>query len=314
MKIVIFICVILLIILIVGSTYAYREIIVRKPPKIKLAPSPNAPATSHYYYNNREKQLTWLENWGYDQVFITNHRGAKLAGYFFKAKEPTNKTVLAIHGYRCDGGFQEYMYFAPMYLEKLGMNLLIVDDYAHHNSEGKTIGFGWKDRLDCLSWCQWLIQQQGDQVEILLQGVSMGAATVLMAAGEESLPSQVKAVVADCGFSSVEKEIKYVMKRDFNLPPFPIYYGASFLSKLFAGYFFHEGNTKKAVSAIKIPVLFFHGDADIYVLPEMAHELYEACQSPKKLIIAPGIGHASVFLSDQPNYYREVKQLIEQAF
>lgn len=200
-----------------------------------------------------------------------------------------------------------------MYLEKLEMNLLLVDDYAHHNSEGKYIGFGWKDRLDCIQWSNWLIEQDKD-VEILLQGVSMGAATVLNSGGDNNLPKSVKGIVADCSFSSTKTEIQHVMIDSKILPIFPFYYVTSLFSKLFAGYFFGDGDVVASTSRITVPVLFIHGEIDKFVPTSMVYELHDACQSKKFLLTVPNAAHAESFLTDQLTYLNAVKQLIDVSF
>lgn len=277
--------------------------------QLSISPETLSPQ-KEYFYAHRSEQLEWLEKWGYKTVYIKNSQKKRLAGYYFEANEPTDKTVLAIHGYRCDGGFEEYMYHIPMFLEKLQMNVLVVDNRAHHHSEGNYIGFGWMDRLDCLQWLDWLIEQYGPQQEIYLQGISMGAAAVLMTAGEQSLPEQVKGVIADCGFSSVSEELRYVMKQVMKLPTFPLLHIASLFNKLFAGFFFSEGDTRAAVQHIRIPVLFIHGDTDTFVPTSMVHQLYQACSAPKELYLVKGAAHADAYLSDTERYYQFVRSLV----
>ena len=47
-----------------------------------------------------------------------------------------------------------------------------------------------------------VLARVGEDAEIVLHGLSMGAATVLMVSGER-LPEQVKAIIEDCGYTSV---------------------------------------------------------------------------------------------------------------
>ena len=76
----------------------------------------------------------------------------------------------------------------------LGYNILAVDARAHGDSEGTKIGMGWPERMDIIKWIN-LILSWEPNARIVLHGVSMGAATVLMASGED-LPGNVKAVIA----------------------------------------------------------------------------------------------------------------------
>lgn len=289
----------------------YRFAVVRRGPDPLPDPDKAPNELRRYYALNLPRQMAWLENWGWQDVEITGKKGARLHGYFFKAKQPTNRTVLAIHGYRCEGGMREFLYFAPMYLEQFGMNLLLVDDYAHAQSEGKHIGFGWNDRLDCLRWIDWIIQNQGADSEILLQGVSLGAATVLMAAGEEGLPRNVRGVVADCAYSSVREELLHVSRLQFKVPSFPLYHIASLFCRLRAGYFFGQGDTLEQVRRIKVPVLFIHGEKDKFVPTEMVYRLYDACNAPKLLWTVPEAAHAECFLADSAGYEAQVEHLLE---
>ena len=81
-----------------------------------------------------------------------------------------------------------------------------------------------------------VLTENGQQEQITLYGVSMGAATVMMTSGEK-LPDNVKAIVEDCGYSTVNQELQYQLKELFNLPSFPLVNVTSGITKLRAGYF-----------------------------------------------------------------------------
>lgn len=291
----------------------YRYIIVRRRAGPEPGPQTAEKAPNELrrrYALGYAEQMHWLRAWGFEEVYIQSRDGKRLAGYFFRAKTPTARTALAIHGYRSDGGFREYLYFAPMYLESLGMNLLLVDDYAHAQSEGKRIGFGWNDRWDCLAWCRWVVDRVGAESEILLQGVSMGAATVLMAAGEESLPAQVRWVVADCPYTSVEDEVKYLMSSRYHVPAFPLYHLASLWCRLLAGYSFGQASTLAQTQKITRPTLFIHGSEDLFVPTEMGVVLHDACRAPKELLVVEGAAHTESFMAAPQAYEAAVRRLL----
>lgn len=261
-----------------------------------------------YYAQHFTGQMQWLRDWGYEEVGIVNHRGRKLVGYYFSAKNPTNKVCLAIHGYNSTG-LREYMYYAPMYLEKLGMNLLLVDDEGHGQSEGKYIGFGYFDRLDCMQWANRLVEQLGQDCEILLQGLSMGAATVLMAAGEDDICKNVRWVLADCGYTCLKDEMMHLAKmpRMLTILPYKI---ASLWCRMLAGYFFGRANTLKYVPKIKVPTLFVHGQEDDFVPARMVQPLYDACNAPKTLRLVAGAAHVESFLADRQGYEDAIIELM----
>ena len=241
-----------------------------------------------------------------EDVEITARDGLKLHGYFLPAAQPTGKTVLAVHGYRCDG-LREWGFYADFY-HRCGYNLLMVDDRGHGQSEGKYIGFGCPDRLDVLCWADWLKKRFGDDCRTLLHGISMGGATVLLAGGEAQLEPSVCGIIDDCGYTSAWEEQRYQLKNSFHLPAFPLLYVADLCCRLCAGYSFRQADALAAVKNIRVPVLFIHGDADDFVPTEMGYRLYEACQAKKKLLIVRGAIHADSYLTDKLAYEAAVRE------
>lgn len=107
-----------------------------------------------------------------------------MSAYFIPADDST-KAVIISHGYKGNG--ETMANYAKMFHE-LGFNVLLPDDRGHGQSAGRYISFGWLDRLDYLTWLNWLIKRLGAQTKLLLFGVSMGGATVEMLSGEDLPP------------------------------------------------------------------------------------------------------------------------------
>ena len=126
-----------------------------------------------------------------------------------------------------------------------------------------------------------VLTENGQQEQITLYGVSMGAATVMMTSGEK-LPDNVKAIVEDCGYSTVNQELQYQLKELFNLPSFPLVNVTSGITKLRAGYFFGEASAVKQLQKNHLPMLFIHGENDTFVPFSMLDEVYNATQGPKE--------------------------------
>lgn len=215
--------------------------------------------------------------------------------------------VICFHGYTSEG-LNDYSTLAIFYLNK-GYNLLIVDERAHGQSEGKYIGFGCLDRYDAKLWINEMVDKLGEDCKILLHGDSMGGATVLMTTGLE-LPPQVKAAVSDCAFTSAWEVFSFVLKSMYHLPPFPIMQIANQMVKKKAGYELDECNAKNEVAKAKIPILFMHGDADSFVPCSMVHELYDACKTEKKLVIIEGAGHVESCYRDAELYEGAIESFI----
>ena len=143
-------------------------------------------------------------------------RRSEVACYYLPAEVSTDKTVIIAHGY--SGHSEQMSGFAQMYHKDLGYNVLLPDARGHGRSEGDYIGFGWPERKDYLKWIDQVIEHTGESTQVVLHGVSMGGATVMMTSGEE-LPPQVKAIVEDCGYTSVTDELKYQLKRMYKRRP-----------------------------------------------------------------------------------------------
>lgn len=242
---------------------------------------------------------TWGNEQNFEQWQMEAFDGITLQGYFLEAEQPTNRTVVFAHGYL--GRAQDMALFGQHYYENLGYNMFTADSRGHGLSEGDYIGFGWHDRLDYVDWINRIIEELGEDTEIILHGVSMGAATVLMTAGEE-IPDNVKLVIADSPYSSVYELFDYQLKRMFSLPSFPILPTTGMVSDFQAGYNLKEASTLDQVRKIDIPILYIHGGNDTFVPTEMTERLYENTKSEKELLIVPDANHGESIVLDREGY------------
>jgi len=160
---------------------------------------------------------------------------------------------------------------------------------------------------DCLDWLQWIREHAGEKMPVYLGGVSMGATTVMMASGL-ALPSNVRGIVADCGFTSPEAIWKHVMTRNLHLP-----YG--WITRTAARRAYRrrlkmepkDRSCPEALCNCKVPVLFIHGADDHFVPVEMTYENYKACRAPKQLLIVPGAEHGMSYLVNPEAYEGALK-------
>lgn len=251
---------------------------------------------------------TWVDKQDFERWEVTSFDDLQLNGYFLPAKEQTNKTVILAHGY-LGKGLDMGLY--GQYYHKEGYNLLMPDARGHGDSAGDYIGFGWHDRLDYVKWIDLVLEKIGDDSEIVLHGVSMGAATVLMASGED-LPPNVEAIVADSAYTSVEDLLAYQMNRMYHLPKFPFLTTTSFVTDMKAGYSFDEASALEQVKRTDIPVLYFHGKADTFVPTDMAHELYENTASPAEIMTIDNAGHGEGFVVEKDAYVEKLTGFIDK--
>ncbi|WP_175615701.1 alpha/beta hydrolase [Piscibacillus halophilus] len=250
----------------------------------------------------------WVDNQEFEYWEIQSFDDLRLQGYYLEAEEPTNKTVVFAHGYL--GRARDMGIFGEYYYKELGYNILSVDLRGHGQSQGDYIGFGWHSRLDMVDWINRLLEKQGEDTEIILHGISMGAATVLMTSGEE-LPKNVKAIVADSPYTSVYDLFDYQMGRMFKLPSFPLLDTTSLVTKAKANYSLREASALKQVQKSDLPVLYFHGNSDDFVPTRMTRELYEHTNKAQ-IRIFENSGHGEAFAIYRDEYIHSLNQFIDQ--
>ena len=221
---------------------------------------------------------------------ITSKDGLPLYGKFYEYKKGA-PIELMFHGYRgnalrdLSGGIQRCF--------QVGRSAFIVDQRCSGRSGGNVITFGIKEHLDCLCWVDFMVKHFGPDVKILLTGISMGASTVLMAAGQP-LPPNVIGVLADCGYNSPKDIIQKVI-RQLRLPVKPSYFFVKLGARLFGHFDLEAYTPEQALKQCKVPVYFIHGENDDFVPCEMSKLNYDACASRKTLVTIPGAGHGLAY-------------------
>ena len=244
----------------------------------------------------------------FEPVYITADDGVRLFGRFYKTPQEAKRTILLVHGFHTSAMFN-FSCVIRVYLEN-NSNLLIIDQRAHGESEGGYICFGTKERFDVLRWCQYLEKRLGTDHKVILDGVSMGCTSSLLAAALPDFPANVKGVIADCGFASAEEEFRHVIRRNFHLPPAPITWLADKFSRRFAGFGFRDVSTIDEVPKIKIPVLFLHGGKDTFVPTENTRRNYSVCRAPKRMLLIPEAAHGGCYLVAREQCNRELLDFI----
>ena len=251
------------------------------------------------HYNASQAGLKIIRSTYNEDAYITSRDGLKLHAYLFPAEGESRKFVIGVHGYKSYSRPE----CAPFYefYHDLGFSMLMVDDRAHAPSEGRYIGFGVLDRLDIVDWAKYLVRTYGGDIQILLHGVSMGAAAVLSASGEEDLPEQVIGIIGDCGFTSPRDILRYQIGDSMHLPADLILPKVEKLCEKHMGINLHDHSAAEQLKKAKVPVLFVQGGKDNMVPPYMVHELCDACASEKRLLFVEEAGHAEsiAFRSDE---------------
>lgn len=261
---------------------------------------------AEYNDKNLNDAQKWLEEKSnYSDKYIESYDKLQLHSYV--VSQNSNKWAIVVHGY---GGSGKLMSDKSKYFYDMGYNVLIPDLRGHGKSEGDYIGMGWKDRLDIISWINFIINENPN-AEIVLHGTSMGAATVLMTSGE-NLPSNVKAIVADCAYTSAWDEFSYQLETYLKVPSYYILNVTNMVTKLKAGYSLKEASALECVKKATVPILYIHGDKDKFVPYSMMDKLYDATNSPKEKLTIEGGEHANSDLVSPFLYWLTVEDFLNQ--
>jgi len=260
------------------------------------------------YDGNRDRCLDMIQKTKalpWERVEIRSKNGISLVGHYHHTKDGA-PVDLCFHGYK-GTAFRDFSGGARL-LISLGHNVLLVDQRGQGESGGKYMAFGILERHDCLSWIEWALDKFGSGIPICLYGISMGAATVLMASGLP-LPENVKGIVADCPYSSPKDIIETVAKY-MGYPAHSAYMAVRAGGLLYGGFDLEEITAAEAVKKTKVPILLIHGEADGLVPCDMSRPIYEANPRLVQRETFPNAQHGFSFMVDPDRYKKLVTDFL----
>ena len=245
----------------------------------------------------------------YETVIILSRDGLRLSGRYYHQADGAPLAILC-HGYR-GTPVRDFCGGADICFSE-GFNVLLIEQRAHKSSEGHTISFGVNERYDVLSWTEYAVRRFGDGVRILLAGISMGAATVLMASALD-LPPQVRGILADCPFTSPAEIIATVgSAKGFPMKLlFPL---VEFDARLLGRFSLRAADAALAVREAKVPILLIHGEADDFVPCDMSRRIAAANPALIEFHTFPGAGHGLSYLIDTERYTMLVRDFCKRIF
>ena len=250
--------------------------------------------------NKRPYYEYWLDSVNMRTVSIVSHDGLKLFGHYITIPD-AKRNVLMMHGWR--GVWKDCVGLARE-LVKEKCNVLIIEERAQGNSEGRFMGFGVKESVDCRTWYRFLHRE--NPLPIYLMGESMGAATVMMAAGR-GLPSYIKGIIADCGFTTPYEIVrKVVLGREGGTEGLVNLLERRCVKK--AGYSLKGASATESMKKCPVPVFFAHGTADSFVPHRMSITNYRASASRKTLYLVDGAEHCGCFEKNPEEYVYRLKK------
>ena len=255
----------------------------------------------HIYASTRR-----MEEVPFEPVQIKSFDGLTLFGRYYHIKDGAPVKII-FHGYRsmalrdCAGGFGM--------ARKLGMNVLAVDQRAHGKSEGHVITFGIWERRDCHSWIKYINDRFGKETPIILSGLSMGAATVIMATALP-LPENVQCVLADSPYSAPNAIIRKVCW-DMHIPPSLAYPFIDFTARALGGFNLEQCSAVTAAEVSPVPILLLHGDDDRFVPCSMSEQIKKTSDKAT-LVTFKDAGHGLSYIMDPQGYEKAVFEFLKQ--
>lgn len=298
----VWIILIILVLLIIAALYwAFKTAFMRSD--IRLISFESGPLAK--YKEVFKESLEYLDGLKSERVYTKSFDGLRLAASYYNNNN-SDTTILLFHGYRSDGRF-DFACAVKYYIE-MGLNVLVVDQRANGESEGRLITFGIKERRDAVAWTEFINREYAPK-NIFLSGVSMGATTVMMAANLE-LPDNVKGIIADCGFTAAPDIIKKVALQAFKINAAPILPVLNLMCKIFGSFSLYETTTIKALSESDIPIFFIHGKKDGFVPCKMTEQSHQAARAEKHICLVEDADHGISFLVDTENIQKQITQFV----
>lgn len=243
----------------------------------------------------------------HEDVFIQSYDGLKLHAALYKT-QGADTTMILFHGW-ISSGLNDFGCVVPYFVKK-GYNVLLISERGQGKSEGRYICMGAREKYDCVSWCEYVSKRFGSEHNIFIEGISMGASTVLFASAL-NLPDNVRGIIADCGFTSPIEIVKSVAW-SHHIFPYPIVWFVALWFRIFCGCSMYKDSTLKAMQKNIRPILFVHGEQDDFVPCSMGTETYQACTTEKKLVLVPEAGHGQSYLFDSERCINELDSFISK--
>ena len=259
----------------------------------------------------RHKNNEFLYSHNPEDLEIITPDMLRLKAWFVPAEKETKRFVICVHGHNCNGP-DECSHLFSFYHYTLGYNYLLPDLRGHGRSDGELIGFGALDSKDLKLWIDYLVERFGEDIEIILHGISMGAATVMLV-NNTSPRDQVKLVIEDCGYTNAFEQVNDTMSKKLGFKANAFSNITNVYCRAISKYDLKkDADPLGTMPNAKKPVLFIHGEEDTFVPFPMCQRLYDACPTPKDIFTVPGAVHAYSYYDAKEEYEAKVTEFIEK--
>ncbi|GAA4414057.1 alpha/beta hydrolase [Nibrella viscosa] len=241
----------------------------------------------------------------HETVRLLTNDGFLLEGWYVPARQPQG-TVILCHGHASN---KAKILAETQYFHELDYNTLSFDFRAHGNSSGNVCTIGYRETRDLEAAYEY-VAGRGEQ-NIVLWGVSMGAATILKAIPEHNLkPSRI---ILECPFATMYDAVKGRI-RTMHLPESP----ASELLLLWGGLqrgMWSFGYRPDAYARdLTMPVLLNWGARDPRVLRHETDTIFRNLGSRhKQLVIYENSAHQSFCKNEEAKWKEAISRFLPVA-
>lgn len=248
--------------------------------------------------------ITKLRAVAYEDLWMKSYDGLKLHGLFYR-NDSSNTFLLMFNGYR--GTARSNFSGSALFAMDLGMNIVLCEQRAHGQSDGHSITFGRKEQYDVCAWIDFIKEKWGNSVKIIIAGISMGAATVLLAS--DKIDPEIK-IIADCPYSREKDVIQNTMKT-MKLPA-KLLWPFAYLSALIFSHARLKDDAIVNVSKSKNKILIIHGTKDTIVPYKMSERVYLANKDHVQYELFEGVEHGLSYLKDTERYKKLVQEFLNK--
>jgi esterase/lipase len=293
---------ILLVIYFAISYYVYKQVLINyNNPVVDLVDH-----TEDFYKGAYE----WFQEIPKEEIKITSYDELKLYGFYIPSYHKNSKNIaIIVHGYQSKA--TDMIIIGKMYAE-MGFQVMLTDLRGHGKSEGDFTSFGYYEKYDLKKWINFALRSYGSDSNILIHGVSMGAATTMMVTGLDIPKEKIKFMLLDSGFTKLRRALLNP-KRSQALKIF--YPGLNIVTFMKHRFLIDRVNPIKQMKKNTIPFLIVQGDKDTAITLEMANKLYESSPTiTKDLLIIKDSKHALGFRDDYQLCYDTLFKMIKPIF
>lgn len=245
-------------------------------------------------------------NLPFEDVTVTNGDGQVLAGWFIPSQN--GAVIIMQHGYKSTRS--ELLNEAEM-MYRHGYGVLLTSIRAHDYSEGELITFGMYEVGDMEAWYQYLLTRDAfDHEKVGILGNSYGGMLAIQFAAQNE---NIKAVVANSAFSSLNDTVATSVKHFTGLPEFPFVPLIVFWAEQESGFKTEDIDAARIIAEISPrPVFLMQGGADTVISAGSGQRLYDAAGEPKELWFDPALGHVEFDSERAAEYEARVAAFFDQ--